>query len=79
MILVQSGLYPHAGYSSKIQLLTPETARDPAYVGGVALLAPRVSAYPLDADERARLAQLPSAGAMPPGLIAVQLLPTRRP
>ena len=74
-ILVQSGLYPHAGYSSRIQLLTPQTARDPAFVGGVALLAPSVSAYPLDADERAKLARLPSVGTMPPGLIAVRLLP----
>lgn len=72
-ILVQSGLYPHAGYDGRVQLLTPQTLSAPAYAGSAILLAPGVSGYPFDRDHIAALARLPSAGNVPGRLIAVRL------
>lgn len=70
-LLVQSGLYPHAGYESRIQLLTTETLQDPKYVGATVVLAPGLSGYPLTTIDLQRLAQLPviAAGS---GLVAVR-------
>jgi uncharacterized membrane protein len=72
-VLVQSGLFPHAGYDERFQLLTPETLEDPRNAGAVLLLARRVSAYPFSGAEVARLSRLPTVGALPGGLTAVRL------
>lgn len=82
-VLVQSGLFPHAGYDPRFQLLTPETLADPRNSGAALLLARRVSAYPFDWKEVARLAALPPVRAEVGGLLAVRLaqpvtLPPRR-
>ena len=72
IVLVQSGLFPHAGYSEHLLLLTPQTLADPRNAGAVVLLAPSVGAYPYRTDELSPLLQLPSDRAMPPGLVAVR-------
>jgi uncharacterized membrane protein len=71
VVLVQSGLYPHAGYAPHVQLLTRDTLRDPRYAGAVLVLARRVSAYPLSADETAALYALPAIARSDSGLVAV--------
>jgi hypothetical protein len=73
VILVQSGLYPHAGYDARVQLLTPETLRDPRNAGAAVMLAPGISAYPFhpgDLDDLAKLAPVRTAAS---GLIVVRL------
>lgn len=50
-ILVQSALYPHAGYDSRVMLLTRETLRDPKNAGAAVLLAPALDAYPFTKGE----------------------------
>ena len=55
-ILVQSALYPHAGYDARVVLLTRETLNDPKYAGAVTLLAPGLDAYPFVKDELEGLA-----------------------
>jgi uncharacterized membrane protein len=76
VILVQSGLYPHAGYASHVQLLSDVTLNDPRYARAVLLLAPAVSAYPLTSADMSRLYRLPVAMATPPGLVAVRRVST---
>ena len=71
-VLVQSGLYPHAGYESRVQLLTKETLRDPRYAGAAILLAPRVSGYPLTPDELAALSRFPVVASTPDGVLVVR-------
>lgn len=71
-ILVQGGLYPHAGYDSRIQLLTKYTLNDSRYSRAVLLLAPGVSAYPLLSGDLAPLFGMPVIAQTPSGLIAVQ-------
>jgi hypothetical protein len=80
-VLVQSGLFPHAGYDERFQLLTPETLGDPRNAGAVLLLARRIGAYPLFSKEVDRLSALPPVRDLPGGLIAVRLTPeaTARP
>jgi len=72
-VLVQSGLFPHAGYDERFQLLTPETLADPRNEGAVLLLARRVGAYPFYVTEMDRISRFPSAGAVPGGLLAVRI------
>ena len=72
VVLVQSGLYPHAGYSSRVQLMTREGLRDPRNAGATIILAPGVSAYPLSDDELAALERLPPVAHLSAGLIAVR-------
>ncbi|MBI2827908.1 MAG: DUF2079 domain-containing protein [Acidobacteria bacterium] len=72
VVLVQSGLYPHAGYDERTQLLTPETLHNPRYAGAAVLIARRIGAYPFRADDLDSLHRLPSIQAMPGGLIAVR-------
>jgi hypothetical protein len=73
VVLVQSGLYPHAGYASRIQVLTKDTLNDSRYAGGALLLAPGVSAYPLTWVDIAPLYRLPVIARAPSGLVvAVQ-------
>ena len=80
-VLVQSGLFPHAGYDERFQLLTPETLGDPRNAGAVLLLARRIGGYPLLGKEVDRLSALPAARDLPGGLTAVRLTPevTERP
>jgi len=81
-ILVQSGLFPHAGYDERFQLLTPETLDHPRNAGAVLLLARRVGAYPFGgAEVAAWLSRLPAVRDLPGGLSAVRLTPeaTQRP
>ncbi|MPZ18036.1 MAG: DUF2079 domain-containing protein [Luteitalea sp.] len=73
VVLVQSGLYPHAGYDERVQLLTPETLEDARDTRAVVLLAPDVSAYPFDPSDLADLTLLRPLRAMPPGILAVRL------
>lgn len=73
VVLVQSGLYPHAGYDPRVQLLAEHSLRDPSLSSAVALLAPNASAYPFTRDELACLVALPEAAKMPQGLRAVHL------
>jgi uncharacterized membrane protein len=72
IVLVQSGLYPHAGYASHVQLLTHDTLRDSRYANAVLLVTPTVSAYPLSSMEMATLYALPVTTRTPSGLIAVR-------
>jgi len=73
VVLVQSGLYPHAGYESRIQLLTPAALASPQNAGAAVLLAPAISAWPVPNEELASLARLAPITAMPRGLIAVRV------
>lgn len=72
VVLVQSGLYPHAGYDERVQLLTPEALQNPSYAGAVVLLAQGIGAYPFQTGDLDSLHQLPSIRAMPGGLLAVR-------
>jgi len=71
-VLVQSALYPHAGYDERVQLLTPESLRDPRSAGAALLLAPDLSAYPLSAAELGALSRLRSVAESPEGLLVVR-------
>jgi uncharacterized membrane protein len=71
-VLVQSGLYPHAGYASRVQLLTRDTLNDPQFAGAVLLLAPGLSAYPLTSADTGPLYALPVITRTPSGVIAVR-------
>jgi hypothetical protein len=75
IVLVQSGLYPHAGYDERVRLLTPRTLRNPANIGAAALIAPRVSSYPFKHRAISCLADLPVVAPMPDGLMAVRVVP----
>jgi uncharacterized membrane protein len=73
VVLVQSGLYTHAGYDARIVLLTPDTLRDRAYAHAAVLVSPRVSAYPFMMDDLRGLFDRGSIAPMPDGLRAVRL------
>jgi uncharacterized membrane protein len=73
VVLVQSSLYPHAGYDPRIKLLTHHTLGDPRYRDAAIVVAEGMHSFPLDADEIARLGRLPPIDSMPPGLVAVRL------
>ncbi len=72
IVLVQSGLYPHAGYDARIQLLTPETLQNPRYARAAVLIAPAINGYPFQIDELDGLGRLPPIRPMPGGLLAVR-------
>jgi hypothetical protein len=72
-VLVQSGLYPHAGYDERVKLLTPATLDDPRHGGAAMLLAGAISAYPFGSDELRGLMQLPRIRASPSGLLLVRI------
>ena len=80
-VLVLSGLFPHAGYDERFQLLTPQTLEDPRNAGAALLLARRIGAYPFFGKEIERLSRLPAVRDVPGGLYAVRLTPeaTNRP
>lgn len=72
-ILVQGGLYPHAGYDERVQLLTSHDMSAADGVHAVLLLATRGSTYPLRQYQWQCLAALPPLTPMPEGLLAVAL------
>jgi hypothetical protein len=72
-VLVQSGLYPHAGYDARIELLTPGSLQNPENAGAIALMAPKMSAYPFGPHDLDALQRSPQAIEMPDGLITVRL------
>jgi len=78
IVLVQSGLYPHAGYDERIKLLTPATLRDPANMGAAVLIARRVSFYPFRRRAVHCLKRLPVIRPMPDRLMAVRIGPNAR-
>lgn len=71
-VLVQSALYPHAGYDERIQLLTSESIRDPRYAGAALLLAPGLSTYPLSSAEFEALSQRDVVARSDEGLLVVR-------
>ena len=71
-VLVQSALYPHAGYASRVRLLTPESVADPANVDAAILIAPKLSGYPFSEVEIREFAQLPVIEQWTTGLLAVR-------
>lgn len=73
VVLVQSGLYPHAGYDRRVRLLTPETLKEAKDAGAVVLLAPGVSAYPFRPSDLDDLEKLAPTSPMPEGIVAVRL------
>lgn len=72
VVLVQSGLYPHAGYDARVQLLTVGALRDPVNADAAILIARGIGAYPLQNRELDTLLHRPSVAPMPAGLIAVR-------
>jgi uncharacterized membrane protein len=72
-VLVQSALYPHAGYDERVQLLTSESLREPRYAGAALLLAPGLSTYPLSAAEFEALSQREVMARSDEGLLVVRL------
>lgn len=73
VVLVQSGLYTHAGYGPRTLLLTPETLRNSAYTHAAVLVSRQVSAYPFAVDDLRPLFELQPIATMPDGLLAVRL------
>jgi hypothetical protein len=72
LVLVQSGLYAHAGYESRVQLLTRESLSDPANLDAIVLLAPHIGAFPIRDQELRELVQWPRVRDLPAGLLAVR-------
>jgi uncharacterized membrane protein len=72
VVLVQSGLYVHAGYSSSVKLLTREGLRDPHNADAAILIAPSIGGYPFTEEELRKLAHLPLIRRTSAGLIAVR-------
>jgi hypothetical protein len=72
IVLVQSALYPHAGYDARVVLLTRETLREPRYTGRAVVLAPPLDAYPLSKAEIEALARQGSQTASGDGIVVVR-------
>jgi len=73
LVLVQSGLFPHAGYDERFRLLTPETLRDPKSAGAPVLLARRIDAYPFRTADLDELLAGETIFGTPEGLVALRL------
>jgi hypothetical protein len=58
-VLVQSGLYPHAGYDGRVKLLAPHSLDNPWHRGAIVLLAERASPYPFEACGASGIGQTP--------------------
>ena len=71
-VLVQSALYPHAGYEARIQLLTPRALADPANRDAAVLIAPDLRRYPFADVEFNPLLNRPAIFQLPGGLRAVR-------
>jgi hypothetical protein len=78
VVLVQSGLYPHAGYDDRVVLLTRETLTDPRNARAPILLARGVNAYPFEPWELAGLMELSPTRPMPGGLVEARRSPARK-
>ena len=74
VVLVQSGLYPHAGYDARVKILTHATLDDPSNHGAALLLAEEISTYPLGRQEWEALFSLPQIADLPAGMVAVRLI-----
>ena len=74
VVLVQSGLYPHAGYDARVKLLTSETVNDPRHRGAAVLVAPGINAYPFSASELASLAVLHPVRSLRDGIVVSRVL-----
>jgi uncharacterized membrane protein len=74
-VLVQSGLYPYAGYSTQVKLLAPHNLHEAKRTGAVVLLAPNASPYPFTRGEWECLADGDRLSGTPNGLRAVRLDP----
>ena len=74
-VLVQGGLYPHAGYDGRVQLLTQHDLRATENRRVAILLAPRVSTYPLKQHEWDCLAALPRVAQTTEQLVAITVTP----
>jgi uncharacterized membrane protein len=73
VVLVQSGLYPFAGYESRIKLLTPETLADPAHAGAAILLARPIGGYPFTREQIAEMVAAPGTREIAGGLTVVRV------
>jgi hypothetical protein len=71
-VLLQSGLYPHGGYSSRVQVLTPRAMQDPANADAAILVAPRLGAFPFSYSHINWLLRRPPVAPMPGGLVAIR-------
>ena len=71
IVLVQSGLYPHASYDARVQLLTPETLLSPQHAGAAVLIAPKAGAYPFQPGDLDGLGLHPMF-ELPAGVLAVR-------
>jgi uncharacterized membrane protein len=71
-VLVQSGLYPHAGYDEHVRLLTPHGLRDPRNANAAILVAPAIDPYPFGRMDIDRLLRRPPIAALRDGLVAVR-------
>jgi predicted membrane protein DUF2079 len=60
LILVDSNLYPHAGYAARIQLLTPDTLRAKDSAGAAIVLTKHRGAYPFTEEALQEVRRLPS-------------------
>jgi hypothetical protein len=74
-VLVQGGLYPHAGYETRVRLLTAQDVLSVENANDVILLASRGSAYPLNRHQWRCLWSLPAAAPLRPGLVAIPVTP----
>ena len=72
LILVQSALYPHAGYDSRIQLLTPHALQTPMNVEPVLVLTSTESAYPFNEREARAMLKFPRVADVPGGIVIVR-------
>ena len=71
VVLVHSGLYPHAGYDARVQLLTPDSLSDPRSAGAAVLLS-SISVAPFRSADLDDLRRLQPIRVMPAGLLAVR-------
>ena len=60
LILVDSNLYPHAGYDSRIQLLTPDTLQAKDSAGAAIVLTKHRDPYPFTKEAMQEVRRLPS-------------------
>jgi hypothetical protein len=72
VVLVQSSLYPHAGYDARVQLLTPSALQDPRHAGAAVLVAPAMGTYPFEIEDILSISQLPTIRSTR-GLMAVRI------
>jgi len=78
VVLVQSAIYPHAGYEPRVILLTRQTLSDPRYRDAAIVLAPGLDAYPFAPGELEALARQPGAIRTPGGLVIAQAIARQR-